>query len=992
VEDAMKQIAIVLTFLIMMTLPIWASHDMYDENGIVPRNFGDKSKTSSLNQNNSDDLRNVWEGVGPWGGDVTSLAICQETTTTIYAALGNPYISDDAGATWNIWQNLASHSTTIRVITTISGGTYYAGGNYNDGLFKSVDSGETWSHINNFPISMRDITVITVDPVDSQIIYVGVSGNSAATNWTQIAKSTDGGSTWSVLATNALGITMGISDIAVDPANTQKIVVSCEGGIGGGDAAYSSDGGTSWQNISAGLPYQYPFNDIEISGTDVFLSGGQLFGSQHVGVYKAQMGEFTWQNISTSFPLPVVNEVIVNPDNNQFIYAATEGDGIYISADGGNSWSFTTSGADNFSIFDLILNPDNSMELYIGCKSMAVYKSIDMGASWHSANFGIAILWVNDIAVDPTNPDNIIVGFEAENSGGCYMSNDGGITWNVVEALPATRFSAVAFDTSGNVYACSQGPTTVAPEGVYKSTDGGVTWNNTGPDLGPNFETELYEIEISDTDNDLIYTSGNHFGNGGWASTVYRTYDAGTSDWEEVYIGPDDFSVRAVDLAPSSNDQIIYAGTFAYNGSTSFLKSTDQGDSWQSIDTGVPANCCQSYSLAVDPYDNDLVYAGTGHYSVGYHIMKTDDGGANWSSIYSSNSSVSSLIIDPDDNDHLYAALTNANVVMSNDAGQGWLDAGDGLAFGSQMSRFSNSFEVNGETRFYVGTYNRSAFVNTMDISSELNPPNNVQIEIAGFNDVLLTWEEPDLTSAVLIGYKIYRDGNLLIEISNPNTLEYLDEGLDAGVYEYYMTAVYVEGESDSVGLGEVIIILPAPTDLSASYSPPYILLSWNGIENRELVSYNIYRNGVFVSNVLETFYLDSDLTFPITYVYNVAGVFTGSWEGEWSADEIIEIFDAGQNLVNLQTRLQNNYPNPFNPETAISFSTTESTEQTELIVYNMKGQKVKQLISEQLSAGQHSTVWNGTDDNGKSVSNGVYFYKMKSGNYQETKKMILLK
>ncbi|MDA3814379.1 MAG: M28 family peptidase [Candidatus Cloacimonetes bacterium] len=87
------------------------------------------------------------------------------------------------------------------------------------------------------------------------------------------------------------------------------------------------------------------------------------------------------------------------------------------------------------------------------------------------------------------------------------------------------------------------------------------------------------------------------------------------------------------------------------------------------------------------------------------------------------------------------------------------------------------------------------------------------------------------------------------------------------------------------------------------------------------------------------------------------------------------------------------NYPNPFNPSTTISFSlTTEFAEDTELIIYNMKGQKVKQLIREHLSAGQHSVVWNGTDDNGLVVSSGIYFYKLKAGNFEKTKKMILMK
>ena len=86
-----------------------------------------------------------------------------------------------------------------------------------------------------------------------------------------------------------------------------------------------------------------------------------------------------------------------------------------------------------------------------------------------------------------------------------------------------------------------------------------------------------------------------------------------------------------------------------------------------------------------------------------------------------------------------------------------------------------------------------------------------------------------------------------------------------------------------------------------------------------------------------------------------------------------------------------NNYPNPFNPETRLTFSLPQEQE-IELTVYNLKGQKVKQLVSGQISAGQHSVVWEGKDDNGKPVGSGLYFYKLKTKDKELTKKMLLLK
>jgi len=89
--------------------------------------------------------------------------------------------------------------------------------------------------------------------------------------------------------------------------------------------------------------------------------------------------------------------------------------------------------------------------------------------------------------------------------------------------------------------------------------------------------------------------------------------------------------------------------------------------------------------------------------------------------------------------------------------------------------------------------------------------------------------------------------------------------------------------------------------------------------------------------------------------------------------------------------QLHGNYPNPFNPTTTISFSLPDEQE-IELSIYNIKGQMVKQLINGQLTAGQHSMIWDGKDTNDKSVSTGIYFYRLKTGKKEMNRKMLLLK
>jgi hypothetical protein len=88
---------------------------------------------------------------------------------------------------------------------------------------------------------------------------------------------------------------------------------------------------------------------------------------------------------------------------------------------------------------------------------------------------------------------------------------------------------------------------------------------------------------------------------------------------------------------------------------------------------------------------------------------------------------------------------------------------------------------------------------------------------------------------------------------------------------------------------------------------------------------------------------------------------------------------------------LKDNYPNPFNPRTTISFN-LEAPAYTVVEIYNIMGQKVKMLVASYLGQGISSIAWDGTDDYGKPASSGIYFYAIRSGDHFETKKMTLLR
>ena len=94
---------------------------------------------------------------------------------------------------------------------------------------------------------------------------------------------------------------------------------------------------------------------------------------------------------------------------------------------------------------------------------------------------------------------------------------------------------------------------------------------------------------------------------------------------------------------------------------------------------------------------------------------------------------------------------------------------------------------------------------------------------------------------------------------------------------------------------------------------------------------------------------------------------------------------------VPARTALRSVHPNPFNPRTTISFDLARDDEVT-VEIYNLRGEKVRALAAERMSAGRHALVWNGLDDRGRQVVSGVYAVKLRTSEVSEVRKVTLAK
>ena len=110
-----------------------------------------------------------------------------------------------------------------------------------------------------------------------------------------------------------------------------------------------------------------------------------------------------------------------------------------------------------------------------------------------------------------------------------------------------------------------------------------------------------------------------------------------------------------------------------------------------------------------------------------------------------------------------------------------------------------------------------------------------------------------------------------------------------------------------------------------------------------------------------------------------------------WEGGGTVSVIEGEFGQTPIKYSLNNNYPNPFNPTTTISYDLPEQAQVT-LGIYDLLGKKIKTLVNQSQDAGNKIAIWDGTDDLSRSVSAGVYLYRIKAGEFSQTRKMLLLK
>lgn len=272
-------------------------------------------------------------------------------------------------------------------------------------------------------------------------------------------------------------------------------------------------------------------------------------------------------------------------------------------------------------------------------------------------------------------------------------------------------------------------------------------------------------------------------------------------------------------------------------------------------------------------------------------------------------------------------------------------------------------------------------------------------VSTVGEERVLVT--ATDSGSRSLTGYKIWRmregqENNeslwTLLTTDPVNTLNYDDAGwntLGNGTYRWAVKAAYTNG----------VLSIPVLSNTLVRSVSSGTIMGWVRKANNQPIA------GAVITAGANTTVTNSNGLYSLSVPVGTYSV-SCSATGYITNTQSNVVVNANQNITLnftmtvsaneddvspvLATALNGNYPNPFNPETSISYAIKDAGF-VSLEIYNLKGQKVRTLVNHEQTTGNYHVVFNGKDDNGQPLSSGVYLYRFKTGSYSSTRKMMLM-
>ncbi|KXK54259.1 MAG: glycosyl hydrolase [Chlorobi bacterium OLB5] len=749
----------------------------------------------------------------------------------------------------------------------------------------------------------------------------------------------------------------------------QKVNILQNNGYYSREGSWVSIGPTPAYNINYGNVSSriasvkfHPFNpDI------IYLAAA--FG----GVWKTTNAGLNWYPKTDFEPTLSSGALAIDKNDPEVIYYGTgeasyftysySGLGLLKTTNGGNNWLHITAGLPANTYFSrLVIDPNNSSRLFAALGNAGLYKSSDAGLTWQQSVTGRC----DDVIFTPDGAKLYIIGQGC----GYRISNDSGNTFTLHTpyTLGTRNHIAICASVPEIMYSVSYQGTTAT---VFKSTNSGINFtqlqnNFTGANQG---WYDLY-IYVNPVNPNLVYLGLIDI----WRSTNGSVFSRITN----TSAGPVHVDHHNMDFNPLNPADII----FATDGG--IYRSTNAGNNWMNINSNL--NLTQFYRVASNPSNSSHLIGGTQDNGVQQttgspvwnvwlyggdggdacfqsinnnfllaenqfnRIKRSTDSGLNWSvdttGLFGRAAWIAPIVSHPDSAGIFYTA--REQVFKSTDNGDNWFPISAGTA------GIISHLDISERSPEYIYAVSN----NIVFLSS--NGGINFEYRIDGLPVRTITGIKfhPDSSAAAIITFSGFGSGHIY------KTTNYGVNWFD------------ISGNLPDIPFNDCLFYYPGyNTNTIIAASDIGVFVTHDFGESWSELASGLPNTAVF--------HLDHN---RLNNKLRAATHGRGVWEFN---GEIIPVIQVNNEVPKLYS-LSQNYPNPFNPKTVIKFSipALETTRWVvSLKIHDILGREITTLVNQNLSPGTYTVEWNAPN-----YPNGLYFYTLRSGDYSETKKMILIK
>ncbi len=666
---------------------------------------------------------------------------------------------------------------------------------------------------------------------------------------------------------------------------------------------------------------------------DLKVSGNTLYAASYGGVLISTDNGIDWTHSNWGL---LDGDITAVAATSSKVYAGTYWSGVYMKDLYGLIWQPTSLANQAITCLTTI-----GEYVFAGTYSTGVWLSTDNGSTWTQVNTGLTAFQVQCFTTKGTD---IYVGIEG---GGVFRSTNYGTEWTQVNnGLPSD--SPISLAVNGdNLYVG------LWANGIYTSPNNGQGWIFFGQPLG-------YPSSFAFDGTD-IYVCGS-------ANGVYYTNNNGV-DWIKLSNGiPSTSQLRKISFIGTN---LVVGESTVNEGSQGLFISTNHGADWSHIDGGLPKYC----SNAIAANNGKLFSATCGS------IYRSTNSGTSWNkpTIHGARNWADFTSVAFLNNLNGFAGDVNGFSYKSTNGGDDWTCKAQ-IEDGASVTSFAFiSTSIFASTKPYLAGVEGGVYL-SMDNADTWTRVSTGLPTLADTNTVVNSLSVIGTNLFAGTGHGIYLstdNGSSWTKVSNGLTgsqvcaLTAMENELFAGLYE--------EGVFRSNDNGTTWTQTSLVENITAL-----------GVVDTNLVA-GTWSHGVYKLNNHDSTWTPVGLTgkYITSFTSDGSYIYAGTnYNSVWKRP-LLEVTDLDeQNQLDKPSvfNLYQNYPNPFNPSTKIRFA-LKSPGMVSLKVYDILGNEIKTLVNEEKAAGTYEAKFNA-----KELSSGIYFYKIQTGSYSSTRKMLLIK